>query len=68
MVNRKLTFKLYPNAKAEQRLTGWIIAKGTGQPLLDFARGRLFSPLGIEKVDLRFAFPKQATSTEITHV
>lgn len=24
MVNRKLTFKLYPNAKAEQRLTGWI--------------------------------------------
>lgn len=32
-------------------ILGHLIAKGTGQPLLDFARGRLFSPLGIEKVE-----------------
>lgn len=32
-------------------ILGHLIAKGTGQPLLDFARDRLFSPLGIEKVE-----------------
>jgi CubicO group peptidase (beta-lactamase class C family) len=32
-------------------LLGHLIAKGAGKPLLDFAREKLFTPLGIEKVE-----------------
>jgi CubicO group peptidase (beta-lactamase class C family) len=32
-------------------LLGHLISKGAGMPLLDFAREKLFSPLGIEKVE-----------------
>jgi len=32
-------------------LLGHLIAKGTGMPLLDYAREKLFSPMGIEKAE-----------------
>ena len=32
-------------------LLGHLIAKGAGKPLLDFAREKLFTPLGIDKVE-----------------
>ncbi|WP_326540948.1 serine hydrolase domain-containing protein [Pseudorhodoferax sp.] len=32
-------------------LLGHLVARGTGMPLLDYARARLFAPLGIEDVE-----------------
>lgn len=43
-------------------LLGHLIAKGAGVPLLDYARDKLFSPMGIEKVEWTRGFNGEAAA------
>lgn len=43
-------------------LLGRVIAGGTGMPLLDYARARLFAPLGIEAVEWTPGFDGEAAA------
>ncbi|RZL86044.1 MAG: class C beta-lactamase-related serine hydrolase [Variovorax sp.] len=43
-------------------MLGHLIAKGTGVPLLDFAREKLFSPMGIEHVEWTAGFNGEAAA------